>query len=181
MRRYLRARTLGASYFFTVNLENRVESRLLVDRIDSLRDAFMRVKRDRPFEVDAIVILPEHLHAVWTLPPDDADYSTRWGRIKAFFSMSIERTESVNASRLRKRERGIWQRRFFEHQIRDDRDLAAHVDYIHRNPVKHGWVRRVADWPYSSFHRYVREGVLAPDWGGEAGDSGSAGRFGEAE
>jgi len=180
MRRYLRARTPGASYFFTVNLENRNGSRLLVDNVGALLDAFMRARECWPFRIDAIVILPDHLHALWTLPADDSDFSTRWRVIKARFSAAVAGGEAVSASRQRRRERGIWQRRFFEHQIRDARDFAAHVDYIHRNPVKHGWVKRVADWPHSSFHRYVRQGLLAPDWGDEPAPLAPPQRTGEA-
>jgi putative transposase len=108
--------------------------------------------------------MPEHLHAVWTLPDGDADYSVRWSLIKARFSRALEAGERVSDSRVRRRERGIWQRRYYEHTIRDDDDLANHIDYIHWNPVKHGLVTRTFDWPHSSFHRFVRNGLLAPDW-----------------
>ena len=138
---------------------------LLVDHITALRRAFRDERRINPFVIDAMVVLPDHLHCLWTLPPEDSDFSGRWRRIKAAFSSSQPRTERVSASRRSKGERGIWQRRYWEHLIRDERDLAAHVDYIHFNPVKHGYVDRVADWPYSSFHRYVRLGLLAADWG----------------
>ncbi len=165
MRRYLRLRRTGATYFFTVNLQQREGNRLLIDRIDALRHAIAETRRTHPFSIDAIVVLPEHLHALWTLPIGDADYSMRWALIKAGFSRVIERGETVSASRVRRRERGIWQRRFYEHTIRDERDMKAHIDYIHWNPVKHGWVPQTADWPWSSFHRYVREGALPIDWG----------------
>ena len=164
MRRYIRARLPGGTFFFTVNLTERTGSRLLVEHIRPLRDAFRATRRDHPFRIEAIVILPEHLHALWTLPAGDSDFSTRWALIKARFSRAIEADERRSASRLRRRERGIWQRRFYEHAIRDDEDFARHVDYIHWNPVKHGWATRVIEWPYSSFHRYVRCGWLAADW-----------------
>jgi len=166
MRRYVRTRIPGGTYFFTVNLAEREGNHVLVDHIDVLRMAYRATQRDRPFRTGAIVILPEHLHAVWTLPENDADYSTRWALIKARFSHAIERVEQRSASRLRRRERGLWQRRFYEHAIRDDDDLARHVEYIHRNPVKHGWVEHVVDWPHSSFHRFVRMGNISSDWGG---------------
>jgi putative transposase len=165
MRRYLRFRRPGATCFFTVNLQQRDGSWLLIDRIDALRDAIVRTRRTHPFSIDAIVVLPDHLHAVWTLPAGDADYSTRWALIKARFSRTIAHGETRSASRLRRRERGIWQRRFYEHTIRDGYDLENHIDYIHQNPVKHGWALRTADWPWSSFHHHVRAGLLPVDWG----------------
>ena len=111
-----------------------------------------------------MVILPEHLHCMWTLPPGDVDFSNRWRLIKSRFSHSMATGERLSERRRLKRERGIWQRRFWEHAIRDQQDFDAHFDYIHYNPVKHGWVLRVADWPYSSFHRFVRSGVYSLDW-----------------
>jgi putative transposase len=164
MRRYIRARIEGGTYFFTANLAQRGDNSLLVDRIDALRDAFRSTRRVHPFIIDAIVVLPEHLHAIWTLPPGDSDFSTRWSLIKARFSRAIESAEHVSKSRLRRRERGVWQRRFHEHVIRDETDLAQHIDYIHWNPVKHDRVERVADWPHSSFHQFVRRGRLPADW-----------------
>ena len=165
--RYRRANATGGTYFFTVNLADR-SRRLLMERIDELRAAVRIVKSKHPFEIVAWVVLPDHLHAVWTLPAEDADFSTRWMLIKTGFSRSIERTETIRESRLHKGERGIWQRRFWEHQIRDDDDLQRHVDYVHINPVKHGHVKRAADWPQSSIHRYIRAGALAADWSAES-------------
>ncbi|MGH8505455.1 MAG: REP-associated tyrosine transposase [Stenotrophobium sp.] len=165
MPNYIRATNPGATYFFTVALADR-SSRLLVDRIDTLRSAFRSERQKHPFSIDAIVVLPDHLHCLWTLPPDDADFPNRWRRIKAAFSHALPKTEPRSESRLKQGERGIWQRRYWEHLIRDERDHAAHVDYIHFNPVKHGHVTQVMDWPHSSFHRFVREGVLSGDWGG---------------
>lgn len=161
--RYRRANTPGGTYFFTVNLADR-SSRLLVDRIDDLRASVRLVKQRHPFEIVAWIVLPEHLHAIWTLPQDDADYSTRWALIKAGYSRRIERSEVISPSRRAKGERGLWQRRFWEHQIRDEIDLQRHVDYVHFNPVKHGHALRAADWRYSSIHRYVRLGDLPGDW-----------------
>ncbi|MBK5962781.1 transposase [Thiocystis minor] len=173
--RYRRAYHAGATYFFTVNLADR-SLRLLVDHIDALRDAVRHVRRDHPFKIIAWVVLPDHLHALWQLPDGDADFSTRWALIKANFSRRVPTGERIRDSRRQKGERGIWQRRFWEHLIRDDRDLQIHVDYIHFNPVKHGHARRVIDWEYSTFHHYVRLGWVTADWGC---DDGFDGDFGE--
>ena len=163
---YKRYYQQGATYFFTINLADR-SSELLTQNIDTLRQAFITVKNKHPFYIDAIVILPEHLHMMCTLPQDDANFSKRIKLIKYYFSYRLAKTEPISKSRLRKGERGIWQRRFWEHCIRDARDFRNHVDYIHMNPVKHGLVHHVKDWPYSSFHRYVDQGVLPKDWSGE--------------
>jgi putative transposase len=164
--RYRRAQTAGASYFFTVNLANR-QSDLLVREIETLREAIRVVKHAHPFIIEAMVVLPEHLHAIWKLPEGDADYPMRWSLIKSGFSRGLEKTELIRASRLKKRERGIWQRRYWEHQIRDELDFEKHADYIHYNPVKHGYVKRPVDWPFSTFHRYVKTGVLPKHWGSD--------------
>lgn len=161
---YRRNRITGGTYFFTVTLRDR-KSTLLVDRIDPLRAAFRTVKRAHPFRIDAMVILPEHLHAIWTLPPEGDDYSGRWRAIKALFTRSLAKS-GHRMARNPKGEYDLWQRRFWEHTIRDDEDLRRHVEYIHFNPVKHGQVARVSDWPYSTFHRYVRLGVYPIDWAG---------------
>jgi putative transposase len=166
----------GATYFFTVNLAER-RSPILTDNIDLLRGAFRDVRRIHPFAIDAIAILPDHLHALWTLPEGDANFPVRWRLIKAGFSRGLPREELVSASRLRKGERGVWQRRYWEHTIRDEADFARHADYIHFNPVKHGLVARVRDWAFSSFHRMVRLGVYPEDWAG--GRDEAAGSFGE--
>ena len=166
MTEYRRAHVPGASWFFTVNLAQRKGNNLLVDRIDSLRAAFAAVHVRHPFRMNAVVILPEHLHCIMTLPEGDVDFSTRWNLIKGNFSRMVEKGERTSPSRTKRGERGIWQRRFWEHLIRDQEDFNRHADYIHWNPVKHGWVRRVADWPHSSFHEYVRRGIYTEDWGG---------------
>jgi putative transposase len=127
--------------------------------------------------VDAIVVLPDHLHAIWTLPEGDADFAVRWRLIKSAFSRGMPHGERISVSRAAKNERGFWQRRYWEHTLRDERDLARHMDYIHFNPVKHGLVARVRDWPYSSFHRMVKLGIYPADWGGDAGEL--KGPFGE--
>ena len=175
MTAYRRARISGATWFFTVNLAERKNNRLLVDNIDGLRNVMRKVTAEHPFDIDAIVILPDHIHCIWTLPEGDADYSTRWALIKAGFSRGIGSGEWRSESRRKRDERGIWQRRFWEHLIRDDLDYQRHVDYIHWNPVKHGWVRRVADWEYSSFHAYVEREIYPRDWAYEPDDEIDAG------
>ncbi len=167
MTQYRRTKIKGATYFFTVNCAERRGNHLLVNNIDTLRQVIRKVKQAHPFNIDAMVILPEHLHCIWTLPQDDADYGMRWGLIKAEFSRLIPADERRSKSRIKRGERGIWQRRFWEHLIRDEKDFAQHVDYIHWNPVKHDCVKRVVDWPYSSFHAYVRQGIYSSDWAGE--------------
>ncbi len=162
---YCRNRVPGGTYFFTVNLLER-QRRLLVEHVDALRAAVRSVRDRQPFHIDAWVVLPDHLHCLWTLPPGDADYSRRWKAIKTAFVKAVPRDEWLSEVRRANRERGIWQRRFWEHTIRDDRDYAAHMDYISFNPVKHGWVGQVGDWPYSSFHRHMQAGVYPVDWGG---------------
>ena len=160
---YRRNRVPGGTYFFTVNLLERRE-RLLVEHIDALRNAVRQVCAQRPFHIDAWVVLPDHMHCVWTLSPGDVDYSSRWKAIKIAFAKTLPISERLSAVRERKGERGVWQRRFWEHTIRDDRDYAAHVDYVHINPLRHGLVKHVADWPFSSFHRFVNEGIYPHDW-----------------
>ena len=163
--RYRRANIPNATYFFTVNLAERKES-LLTENIDVLRAVMRKVKQNHPFTIEAIVVLPDHLHAIWTLPEGNADFAMRWSLIKAGFSRAIAKTERINKSRATKRERGIWQRRYWEHQIRDDADLQNHVDYIHYNPVKHGYVKQACDWRFSSIHAYIRAGKVDVNWGG---------------
>lgn len=163
MSEYRRSKVAGGTYFFTVTLLAR-GSGLLVEQVDALRDAVRKARAARPFHIDAWVVLPDHMHCVWTLPEGDSDYSTRWKNIKAQFSRALPKTEYLDKVRTKKGERGIWQRRFWEHTIRDDADYAAHVDYVHLNPYKHGLVRHVRDWPYSSFHQYVAKGLYPLDW-----------------
>jgi len=180
MTSYRRNFARGGTYFFTVNLEDRRHT-LLTDHIDHLRAAFRYTRTRHSFLVDAIVVLPEHLHAIWTLPDGDLDYATRWRLIKSTFSRALPTGEVVSRSRFERGERGIWQRRYWEHTLRDESDFARHVDYIHFNPVKHGHVSRVADWPYSSFHRMVRLGVFPEDWGGDVRYVDDGARYGERQ
>ena len=175
MVRYRRHLLPNGTYFFTVVLADR-RSTILIDHIDRLRDTFRAALSERPFEIDAIVVLPDHLHAIFTLPPGDADYSGRWRRIKGHFSTGLIASGAV-LPRFLNGELALWQRRFWEHAIRDEADLERHIDYIHYNPVKHGLVARPRDWQHSSFHRYVRSGVLPEDWAGDVGSFG--GNYGE--
>jgi len=176
MSRYRRAKIEGGVFFFTVTLADR-SSDLLVRHIDRLRRRYAAAQRRNPFETIAICVLPDHLHAVWELPDGDSNFALRWSLIKSGFSRGLPGEAVRSASKMARRERGIWQRRYWEHAIRDDRDLERHVDYIHFNPVKHGYVTKVADWPHSTFHRYVGRGLLPEDWGGDVGDL--TGKFGE--
>jgi len=177
MTAYRRDNTPGATWFFTLNLADRQRG-LLTTQVDLLRASFARVMCEHPWRIEAIVILPDHLHALCTLPPGDADFAVRWRLIKTGFSRALPGGEKICASRRGRGERSIWQRRYWEHRIRDDQDFARHVDYIHHNPRKHGHVERVADWPWSSFHRYVRAGLLPEDW---AGDDESDSEYGEQQ
>ncbi|MET0717244.1 MAG: transposase [Pseudoxanthomonas sp.] len=165
---YRRLWVPGGTYFFTVAIADR-QTTLLTDRIDALREAFTEVRKSRSFQLDAIVVLPDHLHCLWTLPPDDAAFSVRWGQIKAAFSRRIPRDERRCPSRVAKRERGLWQRRYWEHLVRDEKEFWYCLDYIHYNPVKHGHVTRAMDWPHSSFRRWVARGVYLPDWATDPG------------
>ncbi|SET15206.1 putative transposase [Nitrosomonas marina] len=174
--RYRRANVKGGTYFFTVNLAER-HLCLLTKYVDALREAVRSVKQRHPFYIDAFVVLPDHLHAIWTPPEQDADFATRWMLIKAQFSRRMPKNEHRSVSRKKKGERGIWQRRYWEHMIRNDNDYARHVDYIHFNPVKHGYVDHAVDWAWSSIHRYIAAGVILPDWGWS--DETKTGEYGE--
>ena len=162
-------------FFFTVALADRSSS-LLVSEIDRLRRAYKAVQDRYPFETITICILPDHIHAVWSLPEGDANFPKRWNLIKSGFSRGVD-ARPRSPSKIAKREKGVWQRRYWEHAIRDDADLERHIDYIHFNPVKHGHVSRVVDWPHSSFHRDVEQSLLPADWGGDMKDI--SGSFGE--
>jgi putative transposase len=152
MPNYHRSRAPGGTYFFTVNLSDR-RNTFLVDHIDALRSAFAEAWRSRPFKQHAIVVLPDHIHCIWQLPEGDSDYCTRWSHIKSAFSKHLPNTEFLTVSRYARRERGIWQRRYWEHRIRDATDYIAHVAYIQNNPVKHGYVTHADDWPYLNIHK----------------------------
>ena len=151
--RYRRTFQPGGSFFFTVVMAHRRPIFASADAVALLREAFRVVRKARPFDIDAIVVLPDHLHCIWTLPDGDADFMTRWRLIKTWFSKHSAF-------------KNIWQHRYWEHLLHDERDFEYHVDYIHFNPVRHGLANRVVEWPYSSFHRYVARGIYAADWGG---------------
>ncbi len=160
---YRRIQHPGACYFFTLVTYQR-QPLLTQKNIDRLRLAFKREMQNRPFNIEAIVILPDHLHTLWI--ENDNDYSTRWSNIKRFFSIGCEQSLSkISNSRQNKREKNIWQRRFWEHTIRDQQDWQKHMDYIHYNPVKHGYVEAPVDWPYSSFKQNVAKGWYQEGWG----------------
>ena len=179
MSRYRRANVSGATYFFTVVTYRRQPILCDPPIREALRHAIDEVRRRRPFAVDAWVLLPDHLHCLWTLSPGDSDFATRWSLIKRRVSTACgeryRRSEWLTDSRRKHRESTIWQRRYWEHQIRDESDFARHVDYIHYNPVKHGLCHQPWDWPWSTIHRYIESGLLAADWGGSVVD----GDFGE--
>ncbi|OQK18625.1 transposase [Methyloprofundus sedimenti] len=169
MSNYRRADTPGACYFFTVVTFRR--RNILTDEGFRvwLRNALSNTRKRYPFTIDAWILLPDHLHCIWTLPENDNDFSVRWNGIKRQFTKSakdsLHKPEWVNASKQKHREGTIWQRRFWEHQIRDDNDYQRHMNYIHYNPVKHGLVKAVSEWPYSTFHRYVNQGIYPANWG----------------
>ena len=171
MSHYRRANTAGGSYFFTVVSYRRQP--FMCDEIfrSALRQAITRVKEKHPFIVEAWVLLPDHCHAIWTLPENDAHFAKRWQLIKQYVTQQCKH-EYFNpalmaASKIKHQESTIWQRRYWEHQIRDERDFNNHMDYIHYNPVKHGLVKNVHEWPYSTFHQKVKQGIYPVNWGAE--------------
>lgn len=173
---YRRSRVKGGTYFFTVNTLNR-QQELLIRHIDTLRDAFKSVKNRHPYHLDALVILPDHFHMVMTLPQNTDDYSTIIRLTKSEFSKRVKARGIIShQSRQRRKEQMVWQRRFWEHQIRDDDDYRRHIDYCYINPVKHGYVNKIIDWPYSTFDRGVKRGIYPKGWGGRVDFSG---KFGE--
>ncbi len=169
MSRYRRARVRGAVYFFTVVTFDRRPILTRPEVRAVLQAAWRKTRSERPFETVALVLLPDHLHCVWRLPDGDGDFGTRWRLIKTRATRALVatgwRVAAPSPQRARRRERDVWQRRFWEHLIRDDEDLRRHVEYTHYNPVRHGLAPRPVDWPFSTFHRYVRRGVYEPTWG----------------
>ncbi len=174
MSSYRRFRLSGGTYFFTVNCKARGDNSLLTDNIGALQRAVRHVKQAYPLTMNAFVIGPEHLHCIWTLPENETDNGIRWRRIKSEFSRQLPLLEHIPPNNQKRRERCIWQPRFWEHLITDERDFFTHLDYIHWNPVKHAWCDRVRDWPHSSFHHYVNKGYYPIDWG-DAQDDGEYG------
>ena len=171
MPNYRRLKIAGGIYAFTVVTYQRLPIFAEKEAREILRDAWDDVGKRFPFTTDAICVLPDHVHCMWSLPEGDANYSVRWKEIKRVFSKVYQRQvrlmDSDNESRMVRKEAGIWQRRFWEHAIRDEVDLYHHFDYIHFNPVKHGYVKNVRDWPWSSFHRFVQLGLYDKDWGSD--------------
>ena len=166
--RYRRVFQAGATYFFTLVVHERAKLFADESNIARWRAAVDKVRRRRPFEIEAEVILPDHVHMLWTMPTGDADYATRIRLVKTSFTKSLGLIGSVaNKSRAQKGEREVWQRRYWEHTIRDERDFQMRLDYIHYNPVKHGIVSRAADWPHSTFQAWVKKGAYDPWWGGD--------------
>ena len=166
--RYRRILIEGACYAFTVVTHQRQSIFSDPQTVQLLDDVIDKVRGRHPFEIEAHVVLPDHLHTLWTLPDGDAKYATRWRLIKEAFTRAYgqrhalpERTETARA----RGEQPVWQRRFWEHLIRDERDFAAHLDYIHLNPVHHGLVTAPRDWPHSTFAEWVERGVYEPTWG----------------
>ena len=160
---YRRNRVPGGTYFFTLTLADR-SSRMLVEQIDALRWSLRKTQAERPFAIIAMVVLPEHIHAVWRLPEGDEAYSTRLLVFKSRFTRALK-ARGVCIPRSSRGEPAVWAKRFWEHTIRNDDDLRAHVDYVHYNPVKHGLTDRVSAWPYSTFHRDVAMDRTHRDWG----------------
>ncbi len=170
---YRRNRVAGATYFFTVNLRDR-KSTLLLEHATAFREIVRGVKQHLPFTLDAMVVMPNHWHAVWTLPIDDDNYASRLRLVKARFTKHLVK-QGISIAQDERGEYELWQRRFWEHTVRDDRDFEAHVNYIHINPVKHGYVTRATDWEHSTIHAYVERGLVPVDWACALGDRG----FGE--
>jgi len=164
---YRRARITGGTYFFTVVSFRRARIFIEEENIALLREAFRTVMKRHPFFIEAFVLLPDHMHCIWTLPSGDADFSKRWRLIKSYFSRKCDDRyrQRPFSSRIAKKEQAIWQRRFWEHWIQDEHDFINHVEYIHYNPVKHGLVDRPIDWPYSSLHSHIKQGKSDPNWG----------------
>jgi putative transposase len=168
MGNYRRAFIPGGTWFFTVNCLQRGSNDLLIREIDLLRAVVQSVRVRYPFQIHAWVVLPDHMHCVFSLPEGDSDFSLRWRLIKSGFSRALPKTEVLSYVRKNAGERGIWQRHYWEHLIRDELDYQRHVDYVHVNPLKHDLVKRVQDWPYSTFHRCVEKGMYPLDWCGDA-------------
>ena len=159
---YRRSFVFGGTFFFTVTLRNR-KSTILVDHINLLKDAFQTIKTQHPFQTKAYVILPDHLHMIWQLPQGDSNYSQRWKKIKTLFSKSVHKS-GLPLMKTKHNEFYLWQRRFWEHAIRDEKDFENHFNYIHYNPIKHGLVESLHQWPHSSFHHYLHVGKLSENW-----------------
>jgi putative transposase len=183
MPEYRRIKIKGGAYFFTVVTHERRPLLLNEQVRKALREGIQEVRQAMPFSIDAWVLLPDHLHTIWTLPENDDNFASRWAVIKRIVNQRCgslkEISGPISDSRIKRSEFPLWQRRFWEHCIRDELDLQRHLDYIHWNPVKHGYVNRVIDWPYSTFHRYVPQGIYPDDWGGVKDEEHRDLKFGE--
>ncbi len=175
MPNYRRVRHAGATFFFTVVTARRRPLLATAEAVATLRACVAEVRAHMPFVIEGWVVLPGHIHAIWTLPFDDDNYATRWGRIKAQFTRrcSLPHRSAPGCHA------GLWQPRFWEHLIRDRGDFATRMAYLHYNPVRHAHVARVIDWPYSSFHRCVQRGIYPADWGASEPRAGTVAAFGE--
>jgi putative transposase len=174
MPEYHRSLVKGGTFFFTVVTYRRQRILTVEESRKTLHMVWTNAMEEYPFTTDAVCLLPDHLHCIWTLPEGDSDYSSRWNAIKRLFTQSyIKMTgldDKQNESHAKRNEAAVWQRRFWEHTIRDEADFHRHLDYIHFNPVKHNLVKNVSDWPWSSFHRYVKMGYYESHWGGSVGE-----------
>jgi putative transposase len=183
MPEYRRVKLKGATYFFTLVTFQRQHIFSLSEPISLLTESVDRIKSYHPFTIVAYCILPDHIHFIWSLPEDDNNYSMRIGQIKRCFSKqyakSFDLSIESNESHQKRKEFAIWQRRFWEHWIRDENDLNRHIDYIHYNPVKHGLVSSVQDWKYSSFHEFVEMGYYNLEWGEDTQIDQEKYQFGE--
>ena len=168
MSNYRRSKTPGGTYFFTVVTYNRHKILCKPQSRMALRNAIEEVRDLLPFHIDAWVLLPDHLHCIWTLPEGDADFSKRWGMIKSKYTKNVgwalPTDQKRSISRIKHRDSDMWQRRFWEHQILDQEDFNRHCDYIHYNPVKHGLVNDPRKWNYSTIHRFIEKGLYSRDW-----------------
>jgi REP-associated tyrosine transposase len=181
MATFRRSITPGATYFFTLVTYRRRPALIDPPFYRALKQSIRAVRETHPFSIEAFVLLPDHLHCIWRLPEGDSGYALRWSMIKRLTSQQTRglAAPALSESRSKRGELGLWQRRFWEHRIRDERDFERHVEYIHWNPVKHGHARAVADWPYSSFHKFVRDGIYPAGWGGSGEAAGPEGDYGE--
>ena len=183
MPNYQNSKLKGGTFFFTVVTFGRQPILINPRSIEILHEVWQYTNQRFPFETVAICLLPEHIHTIWTLPEGDADFSTRWREIKRLFTKKyLQKTDVENYTndpRIKRGEAVVWQRRFWEHTIRDEQDLKCHVEYIHFNPVKHGLAAKTADWKWSSFHNFVRNGLYSLDWGDSGNYSDPKINFGE--
>lgn len=170
MPNYRRLKQAGGTFFFTLITYKRQQILTSPESRMILKNVIEKTRQKYPFSIEAWVLLPEHIHCIWRLPPSSSNYSMRWRLIKSGFSRGVKslyhKPEWLTGSKRKHRESSIWHRRFWEHMIRDEDDYRAHMDYVHYNPVKHGLVKQVKNWPYSTFHRYVKQGIYSGNWGG---------------